>query len=410
MRNIRLIGLLLCLFTAGGGSAYASEAEADAAKSAKKPHIAGYVSNPFKSNWEIQAGAGPTFELSTGSGFKNSVLAGAHVGAVKWFHPVFGLRLDFEGGKYMQLDQNLDYKVKWSYLYVHPDVMINLSNWIGGYKDYRVYNAVLYVGAGVASGGLNSPDVRSFEYLGNVGLQNRFYVCDAVSIDLQLQYTLGKSTFRPVYAHKSKQFHGFTAMVGATYRFNKRSFERSGATEAEAEAMQRSIENYKKQATGAEQERDALRKELDRKKRDEQAAAEQVARRIAEAREQALKEAANKRPQTAKEAIDQSVDAILFFERGYGILSDAHKQRLDEVAEKIKNSDKQVYKIEGFADPDTGSLECNIRLANKRARSVYNYLIEKGVPAERLEYRNCGVENLPFGSEAAMHNRAVVVY
>ncbi|MBP3482845.1 MAG: OmpA family protein [Alistipes sp.] len=415
MRNICLSCFLLCLFAAQGGTAYASNAEADVAANAKKPHIAGYVSNPFKSNWEIQAGAGVNFNIGTGSGFKNSVLAGAHVGAVKWFHPVFGLRLDVEGGKYMQLSYGLDYKVKWSYLYVHPDVMINLSNWIGGYKDYRVYNAVLYVGAGVGSGGLNSPDARTFEFLGNIGLQNRFYVCKAVSIDLQLQYTLAKATFRPSYAHDSKQFHALSAMIGATYRFNKRTFERTGATEAEVAALNNTLETYRNLAEKAASERDALRKELDDRKREEQKAAEIAAQREAEMQAAAIKEAEKKikaahQPKNAKEAVEQGVDAILFYTKGYGVLTDNHKKRLDTLAEEITDSDKKVYTVEGFSDPDTGSEKCNIRLAEKRARLAYEYLLSKGIPAERLQYKNGGVDNLPFGDNASLHNRVVVIY
>lgn len=45
----------------------------------KTPHVKGFVSNGFWDNWEIQGGVGLSFNLGTGSGASNSVLASGYL-------------------------------------------------------------------------------------------------------------------------------------------------------------------------------------------------------------------------------------------------------------------------------------------------------------------------------------------
>lgn len=390
--------LICALFTV---SAYAAEKQ-DKCQNEKPKHVAGFISNGFWDNWEIQGGAGPNFMLGTGISTSDAVFAGGYLAVGKWFHPVFGVRLTGEGGRWSQDGH-------WSYIHIHPDLMVNLSNWIGGYKK-RVYNAVVYAGAGFAAGALDTPDVRTYHFLANVGLQNRFRVCDAVSIDIQVQYDLGKGSFRPVATPKSPHFHGLTATAGFTVSFNKRTFDRSGATEEQAKAALEQLNRHKageqkalaekaaaeKQAADSQAELCAVKQALN----DAQDQAEALAKQLDEQKAQA---------ETAKEAVStDNYDEMIFYSYGYGVLTDTAKKRLDLIAEHIKNSKKPIFKIDGFSDPETGRKANNIRLAEKRARLVYEYLLSKGVPADRMVYRNCGTENCPFGKPR--HNRIVVIY
>lgn len=407
MKKIFLTAVTLCLCATSATALFAADNN-------KEPHVAGYVTNPFKANWELQGGIGPTFTLRNGSGIENGTSIGAHVGAIKWVHPVFGIRLDVEAGEYAQMfkkgyDVNFEYygqKKAWNYFYIHPDFMINLSNWIGGYKE-RIYNAILYIGGGYALGNMNtSGDTMSEEFLANVGLQNRFYVSNAVSIDLQAQFDLGKTRFYPFGSLNSTHFYGLKVMVGATYRFNDRNFYRSGGTVDEFNALNDAINTYKNQAANALEDRDAMGKKLDM--------ANAEAKRLADAlaAEQAKPKAVAKRAQAAnaKEAVDtDNYDEILFYTIGSAELTDYNKKRLDLVAEHIKaDEDGKVFKIDGFADPETGSAKLNSKLAEKRAKTVYDYLLSKGVPEEKMQYTNCATSNLPFGKP--LHNRIVVIY
>ena len=58
------------------------------------------------------------------------------------------MRLAAEGGKINYLNM-ANSKVNTSFLFLHPDMMINLSNWIGGYREWRAYSAILTGGAGM---------------------------------------------------------------------------------------------------------------------------------------------------------------------------------------------------------------------------------------------------------------------
>lgn len=408
MKKIFLTAVTLCLCATSATALFAADNN-------KEPHIAGFITNPFKANWELQAGIGPTFNLKSGSGLQNGTSVGAHLGAVKWLHPVFGLRLDLEAGQYAQqftngYDSNFEYygyQRKWNYFTIHPDLMINLSNWIGGYKE-RIYNAILYVGAGYGLGNMNTTNRKSIteEFIADLGLQNRFYVSEAVSIDLQVQFNLADGGFYPFGNVFSTHFYGLSALVGATYRFNDRKFYRSGGTVDEFNALNDAINTYKNQAANAIEDRDAMGKKLD--------IANAEAKRLADAlaAEQAKPKAVAKRPQAAnaKEAVEtDNYDEILFYAIGKAELTDYNKKRLDLVAEHIKaDEDGKVFKIDGFADPETGSAKLNSKLAEKRAKTVYDYLLSKGVPAEKMQYTNCATSNLPFGKP--LHNRIVVIY
>lgn len=400
MKKITMLLLLSVFALTVANNAMAAEKEV-----AKKPHVKGFVSNKFWDNWEIQAGVGPTFQMGTGSGFSNSVLAGAYIGVGKWFHPIFGLRLVGEGGKFTHTQPG-DIECNWSYIFFHPDFMVDMTNWIGGYKDKRIWNSILFLGAGVGGGALNSKNDRTVQFVGTLGWQNRFSVCKAVSIDLTLEYLLADSSFRPTAALEGNRFHGLNVFVGATYRFNKRTFDRSGATEEEAKNMLANIKKSKDEAAAANAKAQKLQNLAD-----EQAKALDEANRLAAEQAEALKNVKKERPQaaSAKEAVDtDNYNEMLFYGYGYSVLSDTNRKRLDLIAEHIKNTDNRVFRVDGFADKTTGSSKANKRLAGKRARIAADYLISKGVDKNRLEVRNCGTDDCPFGKPA--HNRIVVIY
>ena len=371
----------------------------------KSSHVKGFISNGFWDNWEIQAGVGPTFNMGNGSGISNSVLAGAYVGVGKWFHPVFGVRLVGEGGKFTHTTATGS-ECNWSYILFHPDFMMDLTNWIGGYKDNRIWNSILFLGAGVGGSALDHKEYRTVQFVGDLGWQNRFNVCKAVSIDLTLEYLLADSEYRPVSSIKSSRFHGLNVYVGATYRFNKRTFERSGATEEEAKAMLANLKKSQDEAKAAKAKSNKLKALAD-----EQAKALAAAEQLAAEQAEALKNVKKERPQadSAKEAVDtDNYDEMLFYAYGYSVLSSTNKKRLDLIAEHIKASDKKVFRVDGFADKQTGTPKANARLAGKRARIAADYLVSKGVDRNRLDVRNCGTTDCPFGKPA--HNRIVVIY
>ena len=116
----------------------------------KKPSFAGFVSNGFWDNWEISVGAGAGTAFSNGSNPKS---LGDRIGfegnfsLTKWVHPVVGLRAQLQGGQFNNYDLEMG-KMTWPYMFVHTDLMLNVSNWIGGYREDRAWYAVPFVGFG----------------------------------------------------------------------------------------------------------------------------------------------------------------------------------------------------------------------------------------------------------------------
>ena len=93
----------------------------------KKPSFAGFVSNGFWDNWEITLGGGAGTALSNGTNqgsFGDRINFEANFGLTKWFHPVTGMRLQLQGGRFANFDDVLG-KAKWPYLFVHADFMLN---------------------------------------------------------------------------------------------------------------------------------------------------------------------------------------------------------------------------------------------------------------------------------------------
>ncbi|MBO5771969.1 MAG: OmpA family protein [Alistipes sp.] len=413
----KLVLILVALF-ALGATAYAAE------NVEKKPHIQGFISNRFCDNWEIQAGVGPTWVIRTGTGNVGDVTGvGGFIAANKWLHPVFGFRVAAELGKIGYVS-GYGEKINSMMMYIHPDIMVNLSNWIGGYREDRFYSAVLTTGAGLAFTDLSgtladnkgtnwvaSCDRRPHEFTVNFALQNRFRVSKCVNIDLTLEYMLARASLYPVMQDNGARYNGLNVYVGATYRFNRRDFDRAGATEAEAQAALDRLAAAEKAAADAQADNDRLKALADEQAKALAAAEAQAAERDAALQQaQALLAAAEAQAPSAREAVEtDKYDEILFYLIGNSALTVYNKQRLDLVAEHIKksNSDK-VFKIEGFADPQTGSAKINKRIANKRAKQVYDYLISKGVDASRIAWEGVGTENLPFKKQET--NRVVVIF
>ncbi|MDN5204970.1 OmpA family protein [Fulvivirgaceae bacterium BMA10] len=64
-------------------------------------------------------------------------------------------------------------------------------------------------------------------------------------------------------------------------------------------------------------------------------------------------------------------------------------EELDQLAKALKENENWQIKILGHTD-DTGDEDLNKKLSNARARSVANYLKEKGIEGKRLSYQGFG--------------------
>lgn len=375
----------------------------------KKPSWSGFVSNGFWDNWEISVGAGTGMALSNGTNhgsFGDRLGFEGNFSLVKWIHPVAGVRAQLQGGWFENFDA-ADNKTTWPWMFAHVDFMLNASNWFGGYREDRAWYAVPFAGFGyVASNftdksqtdnGTGSRQNLAF----TCGLLNKFRVSPSIDIQLELKGMMCKSTLAPVAMGGSYLF-GLSATAGIAYRFNNRGWVRGlpGYTAEDIEAFQDLVAAGTAALAAAEADNEMLAGEL------QKARAEAKAAKAAAA-------AASAKASSAVQAEDEEEQAfisnsIILYDYSMSTLTPQEKTRLDLIAEQIKAGPRdRVYTIQGHADQQTGTKAGNKRVAENRAKRVYDYLVAKGVRPEQLSYKGLGDEKDLFNVQQA--NRAAII-
>lgn len=400
------VALLLCV---AGASAEEAKKVPE-----KKPSIAGFVSNGFWDNWEVSVGAGVNYNVLAGVSGKDD--AGSwdkrtgyevNFGAAKWFHPVFGVRGQFAFGKSANFVSEGASATKWPFIFVHADALINFSNWVGGYRADRVYYAVPFAGFGYqVSSYTNAAHDDGFStnhgLAFTAGLINKFRVCPALDINLELKGWIysGRDVPEVLANRTGSTAQTYSATVGVTYRFNNREWQRGvpGYTAEDIQAFQEAVAAGEQALAVAEAENAKLQKDLNEAK----AAAVQAKAESDKAKADVVK------AKSMGNTVYLSGSSITFFSYGTSRISDREKIRLDLIAEQIKNSPKdKVYTVEGHADAATGTKKGNIRVAENRAKNVYDYLISKGVSPEQLRYEGFGSSKNPYKTNEA--NRVAII-
>jgi OOP family OmpA-OmpF porin len=102
-------------------------------------------------------------------------------------------------------------------------------------------------------------------------------------------------------------------------------------------------------------------------------------------------------------------DVQLFFDSGSSALSATANQKLDEVSRLYREGHPLVMFVAGHADSSGGEYP-NLVLSGQRALAAKQALVERGIPAERLQLRAMGA-SLPTNANEALpeDNRRVVI-
>ena len=104
----------------------------------------------------------------------------------------------------------------------------------------------------------------------------------------------------------------------------------------------------------------------------------------------------------AREKLATAARAVQF-ESAKAILKDASYDVLDEVVSLMRQNPSYSLSISGYTD-DVGDDEANLRLSQDRTKACYDYLIFRGVKAERIRYAGFG-EARPIASNATAEGR-----
>jgi peptidoglycan-associated lipoprotein len=81
----------------------------------------------------------------------------------------------------------------------------------------------------------------------------------------------------------------------------------------------------------------------------------------------------------------------VFFETDSSELTDQGRATLDKQAQWLSNYNRYAFTIEGHAD-ERGTREYNIALGARRAETVRQYLVSRGVSAQRMRTISYGKE------------------
>ena len=98
------------------------------------------------------------------------------------------------------------------------------------------------------------------------------------------------------------------------------------------------------------------------------------------------------------EKVTLSSDVLFDFDKA--TLKDSGKQKLDELAGRIKDANVEEIDATGHADR-IASEQYNQKLSEQRAASVKEYLVTKGVPAEKIKTAGKGESEPVTGNECA---------
>jgi peptidoglycan-associated lipoprotein len=81
----------------------------------------------------------------------------------------------------------------------------------------------------------------------------------------------------------------------------------------------------------------------------------------------------------------------VFFDTDSSELSEQARATLDKQAEWLSHYGRYAFTIEGHAD-ERGTREYNIALGARRAQTVREYLVSRGIPAQRMRTISYGKE------------------
>ena len=355
----------------------------------------GITNNSFGSNWEIAVAGGvnATAWHKLGGKQKSTGDVGWQVelGVTKWFNPIVGARVQYTAGQLNVSDNN---GLKSNWMLPHADAMLNLSNWIGGYREDRLYYAKLFAGAGVSIVNVNNNASSGFAAVG--GLINTFRISDAIDINLELKgvLTAGRDMPRGLSNIAGKYGQIYSATVGVTYRFGKRDWGHSYSQE-DIDAYLAAIVALEATLANAQQNEIVLAEQLNEQQK---------------ATEQAIEANKDLRTELKQEqAIHTIVGSTpIFFNLNSARLSDRAKAALDLVVKTINEAPQdKTFTIVGHADAKTGLPAYNMTLSERRAKTVYEYLIKQGIAADRLEWKGVGSTQTLFPINYT--NRVVIV-
>ena len=393
MKAIKFIGILAAASFLFSFSAFAQE---DANRDADGKVVRGpYVTNGAFDNMFISLGAGVNSVLERGYGLGKYGLA-TDVTIGKWFSPTIGVRAGWHGINVTSKSGELN---KSPYHYLHGDLLWNITNAIGGYKETRVWNLIPYVGGGLTMIKHHNLKVYDQEFGGGVGLLNSFRLGERVNLNLDLSVILSRAQAYDMNGFVGRYIGLPSATLGLQFNLGRTGFDRLSSvmpvivplpfTEGQYNALKDKVAALEKENAQLKNKIADLENQLAPFKNlvDGQTYLFQNGRF------------------TAVEAKVAS-PATVYFDLGSAKISDREKAHLEFFANSVVDNATKLL-LTGSADKQTGSSKGNQKLSEKRVDAVKALLEKLGANGNNIETVANGDTKNVFDTPAK--NRCVVI-
>ncbi|MBR5206320.1 MAG: OmpA family protein [Alistipes sp.] len=377
---------------------------ASAQEESAKLRWSGLTTNRFWDNWEVAAAFGNSF-LGVSSDdpgkFKDRNSWNANISFTKWALPTLGMRLQLDGGQFQNysLDPATygDGLFHSPYVFVHGDILVNLSNWIGGYRDDRIYYAIPYVGFGVTTMNFTgSTGSKNTEYALSAGMLHKFRVSRQWDIELDTRtWVLREGSLAPEIRGGGKYAVTFSASIGVAYRFNKRHWT-PALTEVDVAGYVAAIAELSEDLAVADAEIVEIAAVAAKLNDDNKSLKAQLAE-------------CNKVQQQPSTTACAMTEGVVFFNIGEAKLTDYAQATLNGYIATLKDGSANLT-VTGYADKETGNAAINERLSEERAEAVKVYMVKHGIAAERITTKWVGDTEEAFTSPATpIVNRCAII-
>ncbi len=327
-----------------------------------------YLTNRFFDNMFIGVGGGVNLyfgDYDHKGSFSDRLAPALDVNLGKWITPSVGLRAQFTGlqvkgysrteGAYTNGGLNSDnlFPKKFKFFSIHGDVLWNMSNAIGGFRNDRFLDFVPYLGMGYVRSKQNGHCFQDFAL--STGMISKMRIIDQLHIILETRGMMVKSGF-DLFNERNRKWDFMASLTaGLQFTFGPAGgFKRPSATTVIVDytPYTKRIANLERDLGAANMRADQLQKALNAEK--------------------------NKPgTQVAAKVQDVPVSLQVFFNINSAVVSEQGMLNLQRIAESMKATPNKKYTVVGYADSATGTPSFNQTLSRKRAEAVVKILTEQ---------------------------------
>ena len=393
MKVIKMLGILAAASFLFSFNAFAQE---DNNRDENGEVVRGpYVTNGAFDNMFINLGAGVNSVLEKTYGLGKFGLA-TEVDLGKWFTPTVGVRAGWHGIQNTSKSGELN---KAPFHYIHGDLLWNLSNAIGGYKESRVWNFIPYASTGLSLIKHHGLKVFDQEFAAGVGLLNSFRLGERVNLNLDLSLIGARAE-----AYDMKGFIGRyvgfpSATLGLQFNLGRTGFDRLSSvmpvivpvpfTEAQYNALKDKVAALEKENAELKNKIANLENQL------------APFKNLVDGQTYLFKNGRF----TAVEAKVAS-PATVYFDLGSAKISEREKAHLEFFANNVVDNATKLL-LTGSADKQTGNAKINQKLSEQRVDAVKALLGKLGANTDNIETVAKGDTDNKFDTPAK--NRCVVI-